>query len=238
MKPTFAFAVLMAASMPVLAEEAHLHAGDIELQVDGGKLVAHGAVHSQFGTGYSIFESDFGDFAGGPYRTDDPGYDSVEGTFANLDIINYRALGSLWFWNGTSWGNSVTNAETIRLDGNYGEETFWSTAGVTGDVSGLVGQAGTDGKIHEHLDMRINAPVGSLPTTGAYFVTLQLTSDNYSSSDPFLIVFNNGLDAGAFELAVDALVTPVPEPETYAMLLAGLGLIAFKLRRRAAWRAV
>ncbi|WP_374049964.1 FxDxF family PEP-CTERM protein [Nitrosomonas sp. sh817] len=29
-------------------------------------------------------------------------------------------------------------------------------------------------------------------------------------------------------------VTPVPEPETYAMLLAGLGLVGFMARRRKA----
>ena len=28
-------------------------------------------------------------------------------------------------------------------------------------------------------------------------------------------------------------ISPIPEPETYAMLLAGLGLIGFSLRRRA-----
>jgi PEP-CTERM motif len=28
------------------------------------------------------------------------------------------------------------------------------------------------------------------------------------------------------------LVTPVPEPETYAMMVAGLGLLGFMLRRR------
>ena len=29
-----------------------------------------------------------------------------------------------------------------------------------------------------------------------------------------------------------AAVTPIPEPQTYAMLLAGLGLLAFMTRRR------
>ena len=31
---------------------------------------------------------------------------------------------------------------------------------------------------------------------------------------------------------VIALVSPIPEPETYAMLLAGLGLLGFIVRRR------
>ena len=228
LKPVFA-AVLMTASLPMLATAAELHAGDVELEIASGKLVAHGAAQTQFGTGYAIFESDFGDFANGPYKTDDPGYDSQVGTFTSGAIINYQALGNLSFWNGTSWANSVANGEILLLDGNLGEETTWTVSGVTGATSGLVGQAGTDGKIHEHLDMSIKAPTATLPTVGAYFVTLQLTSTNYASSDPYLIVFNNGLGEAAFENAIQALA--VPEADTYAMLLAGLGLMGFKLRR-------
>ncbi len=228
-QPCLALAASLAFTLPAMAQ--HLHAGDIELEVESGKLAVHGAAHSQYGTGYAIFESDFGDFAGGPYKTNNPGYDSHAGTFASGDIIGYQALGSLWHWNGAGWGNSVANSETILLNGNFFEETFWSVAGVLGDAAGLIGQAGASGNIHEHLDMSINAPTGFLPSVGAYYVSLQLTSDNYVSSDPFLIVFNNGLDGMAFEHAVHALA--VPEAETYAMLLAGLGLIAFKLRRRA-----
>lgn len=230
LKLNLALAALLAASSPVLAADPHLHAGDIELEVDAGKLVVHGAAHTQFGTGYAIFESDFGDLVGGPYKTKNPGYDSVEGTFNNLDIINYQALGSLWFWNGASWGNSFLSGESVQLDGNLGETTLWSVAGVSGAAVGLIGQARLDGKIHEHLDMSIKAPTGFLPSVGAYYVTLQLTSDSYASSDPFLIVFNNGLDEAAYENAVHALA--VPEVETYALLLAGLGLISLRLRQR------
>jgi hypothetical protein len=41
-----------------------------------------------------------------------------------------------------------------------------------------------------------------------------------------------GADLGQYAVSLQAL--PVPEPETYAMLLAGLGLIGFSLRRRSA----
>lgn len=228
-QPCLALAASMAFTLPAMAQ--HLHAGDIELEVESGKLAVHGAAHTQYGTGYAIFESDFGDFAKGPYKTANPGYDSHAGTFASGEIINYLALGSLWRWDGAGWANSVINGETVQLDGNLGETTLWGVSGVSGDAAGLLGQAGGSGNIHEHLDMSINAPAGFLPTLGAYYVSLQLTSDSYASSDPFLIVFNNGLDETAFEHAVHALA--VPEADTYAMLLAGLGLIAFRLRRRA-----
>ena len=45
----------------------------------------------------------------------------------------------------------------------------------------------------------------------------------------------SGVDAGTILASVNNVtVTPVPEPETYAMLLAGLGLVGFAARRRAA----
>ncbi|PTQ80123.1 FxDxF family PEP-CTERM protein [Nitrosomonas ureae] len=39
-----------------------------------------------------------------------------------------------------------------------------------------------------------------------------------------------GLKGGSY--TVDSYISPVPEPETYAMLLAGLGMIGFSVRRR------
>jgi spore coat protein U-like protein len=40
----------------------------------------------------------------------------------------------------------------------------------------------------------------------------------------------------AFETRVDTGVSAIPEPETYAMLLAGLGLLGFAARRRAGFQ--
>lgn len=48
-------------------------------------------------------------------------------------------------------------------------------------------------------------------------------------------VLNLYKDAGFTITAQDQLyISPVPEPETYAMLLAGLGLMGFVARRRRA----
>ena len=45
------------------------------------------------------------------------------------------------------------------------------------------------------------------------------------------LTFNNAPATDAFESA-NYSITPVPEPETYALLLAGLGAVAFVARRR------
>jgi len=45
------------------------------------------------------------------------------------------------------------------------------------------------------------------------------------------LIFNNSPAINAFETA-NYSITPVPEPETYALMLAGLGVIGFIVRRR------
>ncbi|MCB5185145.1 PEP-CTERM sorting domain-containing protein [Methylobacillus gramineus] len=226
--------------------EDHLHDGDIEVEIEGGKLGTHGAGHTQVGSGYAIFESDFRDLAKGPYATNAPGFDSHNGVFEQNDIVGYQAIGSLWAWNGSSWTSSLLNGETIKLGGNLGETTTWGATGVTGDVIGTLGQAGSAGNIHEHLTFTI-AGASGLPSNGAYYITLQLISADlnssfdgivangkYASSDPFYLVFNNGLSASEFHASVHGLsdIAPVPEPSSYAMLMLGLGLIGWRLRKR------
>lgn len=44
--------------------------------------------------------------------------------------------------------------------------------------------------------------------------------------------FSNSPSINSFESANYSVTTPVPEPETYALLLAGLGVVGFMARRR------
>ncbi len=59
--------------------------------------------------------------------------------------------------------------------------------------------------------------------------TLDLSLFNVTPYNSGSIVVNN-----AYKLQFSILsITPVPEPESYALLLAGLGIICFKVRRKA-----
>lgn len=80
----------------------------------------------------------------------------------------------------------------------------------------------------EVWDMTTNALIGS----GTFSNGNQVAALSYFTSDipGSYQLLVQGTGGGAY--AGNLTVTPVPEPETYAMLLAGLGLIGFTARRR------
>ncbi|WP_255369689.1 PEP-CTERM sorting domain-containing protein [Nitrosovibrio sp. Nv17] len=225
----------LAALSLILSPQVLAHS-DIEVSVVGGKLVVDEENHAPaaFGTGYKIFEGDFGDLAGGPLGTDDPGFLASGGTFLSGEQLWYNGLGTLSFWNGSSWG-AAPGGVTLGVEDALGSTTLFSASGVTNSL-GAIDQSDSGGGIHAHIDFAVS----DLNPAGAYLVTLSLTSLDasgglpapYADSDPFHIVFNRGLSGEAFEASIATLTTPVPEPESYAMFLAGLALCAQVVRRR------
>jgi hypothetical protein len=67
--------------------------------------------------------------------------------------------------------------------------------------------------------------------TGATRLFLGVLDGVAINAAPGAAYYNN---TGAFVVGYDLTVPAVPEPETYALMLAGLGLIGFATRRRAA----
>ncbi len=67
---------------------------------------------------------------------------------------------------------------------------------------------------------------------GNYELLITGTPSGVSNTvDPDLGLFT-GFNGGTYSVAMNAVaVTPVPEPESYALMLAGLGLVAFAARR-------
>jgi len=55
-----------------------------------------------------------------------------------------------------------------------------------------------------------------------------------SAGSYYYYVFGFAPSVAAYSINSAAVATPVPEPETYAMLLAGLGVVGFVARRRRA----
>jgi len=68
---------------------------------------------------------------------------------------------------------------------------------------------------------------GGLISTGLDFTAL-------TSGDYFMKVSGTGVGSSGGTYGVDLTVSPVPEAETYSMMLLGLGLMGFIARRRRA----
>ncbi len=78
---------------------------------------------------------------------------------------------------------------------------------------------------------------GTLLSTGAQastglIDTWTINYDNLAAGSYYLRVEGNITGRAASDFGGNLALAPVPEPETYAMMLGGLGLLAFTARRR------
>jgi hypothetical protein len=159
-----------------------------------GKLPAH------YGTGYKIFTTDFGDLSGGPYSTNNPGFQAFPGTLLRREEIHFRAIGTLSYWSPVSqaWG-APSAGHGVRLFGGipsdvvfnhllnpadpvaaaqynfYAQGTLFTGAGVAGPGTAPIDDAGRNGDFHAHLDWFVEGN-GGAPAAGSYMVQLQLFS--------------------------------------------------------------
>ncbi len=137
--------------------------------------------------------------------------------------------------------NAQTSADAIHRIGLNGFGGLQLQAGFldsgTGPTGGPISLAGVTPTLVDR---------GLAPGDNAGFSFLQGTVSgiSFNSIDPglssrFLVVYTNattfgGATASVIDGSVASAATfaPVPEPETYAMMLAGLGLMGFVARRR------
>ncbi len=215
------------APLPTWAADEHSHAGDIAISAVAGQLVVGGDGVLVAADGRKLYEAAFGDqFVS--YQTNNPGFQTQGGnTLSPGAVISFEAQGALSHWDGASWA-SASGADFVTLRDAAYALTTWTGAGNTAGSTSYVAQVSAAGGVHSHLQFATN-PLGS---AGAYRVELRLNSAAYQASDPFYVVLNYGLEHEAFERAVDALVSPVPEPSTYALMLVGVAGIAGWARRR------
>lgn len=160
-----------------------------------------------------LIPADFGDFGGGPHKTDDPGWVIDPGDFQPDDVLWFRALGTLSFYDRDTrqWLDEPPAGERVRFFGAvppdvfingdpdelefYRQGTIWSGSSLEGPVESAIEQAAADGSVHTHLDFCVEDSTGDCsapgigltgnPTVGAYLIELQLFSDATDShSEP------------------------------------------------------
>lgn len=227
---------------------------DIELRTDRGPVAGARITTDFYGdltewagnlpidaeTGQKIYPGYFGDLEGGPYLTDDPGFQAFAGTFVRGELVAYRALGTLRWWNPATgrWGAAPQGIEVV-LYGNipieveigydtdpaawaeqyayYSGGTRYHATGVSGPLSAFIDDAKTGGSFHAHLDWKITAPARAAPNVGAYMVTLQFWSSaqaggqqKYLPSTPVQIIFERGISEAQMRTAIQARIAARP----------------------------
>lgn len=145
---------------------------------------------------------------------------------------------------------TVTNLTPDPFTGFYadaftvGNGFFWDTINFSIDTPSLLDVSANTMDLHvAGMDIfKIDGLLGGLKYSingpGGFFSGVLNGNDtdynfNLTSIGDYhinLIGFGTGTQGGLYGVGLS--VTPVPEPENYAMLLAGLGMIGFVARRR------
>lgn len=183
-----------------------------------------------------LFTGDFGDVGQGPNGTDDPGFQAQPGTFNSGVILNFRAVGSLQFWDGSAWVDTLVDQERIQIEDALSNITTIDASGVS-SAEGAIDQIAGDGSVHQHVDFSIdNTLGGGTVASGAYRIELEFYSTNgvggpivHTMSESVLIVFNYQLSTSEFDAAILELTEPegvsIPIPGMVLFFFAGLLII-------------
>lgn len=173
----------------------------------GDALIGNGNVLSGAGSAASI-----GEISAGPEGFAS-GSNSMVGSFflATPGTVSF-AFNALPYMQVAGAGNAFTTM-TIAISNAAGQQVFsWAPDGMVG--SGITG--GTETSDSHNLNFGIASGVTYNPAAGSFAAaTGNLASGMYT-----------------LNISMSNQVTAVPEPETWAMLLAGMGLVALRARQK------
>ena len=166
------------------------------------------------------FTYSFEDFAGIPGLLSFTGGTIFSGDVANLALAPQGGSGNFW------------SLDPRSVPGTSPGEMVFATA-LTG-LSFLWGSPDSFNDLTVHLGAGGDVPV--VPFAPANGVNANSRYLSLTATDGDLITgltFKSQLDSQSKSFEVDNLsMTPVPEPQTYALLLAGLAAMSFVARRR------
>lgn len=178
---------------------------DLIISVENNKITVDGdETFPRNKAGHVVAPADFGDFVGGPHKTDNPGWVTVNGHFQEDETLWFRAINNLRFWdkNQEKWLDTAPREESVHYFASIpsdkffesGEKsdfkevnTIFTTNAIQGPNESVIEPAGENGAIHTHLEFCLQDNTGDCtidnigstgsPTIGAYAITIQLFSD-------------------------------------------------------------
>ncbi|GAB4339485.1 MAG: hypothetical protein Kow0010_27580 [Dehalococcoidia bacterium] len=201
------------------------HGGDVGLALDNNRIATGVYEMGVFVPGQRVFGAEFGELV--PNFTDEPGFDSLPGTFPVPSTITFNVLGALRLWEGDHFGNLIP-AEQISI--GFGPITPVLTPLTDVFTPGFSLPVGSNGQWHRHLEFTLGAPASD----GIYLLQMNLVGNQPSmqASLPFWFVFNQNMPESEHDEAIrwvnDNLV---PAPGAAGVLLVAGGFMGTRRRR-------
>lgn len=227
---TVLFSVFISASVSAQHADIWLVLNANQTAVSATNLETLSQVKLDFESRKFLFTGDFSDVGQGPNGTDDPGFQAEVSTFNSGVILNFRAVGSLRFWDGGHWVNTLVDQERVQIEDALSNMTTIDSSGVS-NAEGAIDQIASDGSVHQHVDFSIDNTLGSgTVAPGAYMIELEFYSTNgvggpivHTVSESVLIVHNYQLSSSEF----DAVILQLTEPEGVSVPIPGVVLLLF-----------
>lgn len=188
-----------------------------------------GGLPIRYDTGTMIFPANFNDLPGGPFATDNPGFQTFRDQFVRDEELAFRAHGQLQYLpvGGTEW-TAAAPGGGIRVMGSipqdivfdyvyngvreaeylfYEAGTLFTGAGVVGPTAAPIAGASAQGAFHYHMDWYLEGTARS--ARGFFLVEMSLYSTavsggqpKYLESDRFHVIFRNDVSNDEFAAAM------------------------------------
>ncbi|MEY3143131.1 MAG: hypothetical protein RLY21_1624 [Planctomycetota bacterium] len=171
------------------------HVGDINLSIEQGAIHT-AAFDGATSTPSRVFGATFGD-TGVARFTSNPGFEASPGTFTAGSRTGFTPLSGLSRFTGD--GLEPVTVERLELK-------FLTLASIVGvdPAPGFDLAVQSNGGWHRHLNFRLFAEGGKLPSSGIYVVEMELYSNDGVTlpSEPLWIVFNDGRSLAEHDAAI------------------------------------